>query len=134
MKKYYGLQLIRTFFLAASIVISIVTVASIGTLGAAAMLNEIAFDAIQALTVLISGGLIALLCYAFAQLIDLQLTNYSASAQIFKQMKEANEQNAVIADLLQKQLQIMRLQSNLPQDVDVDAIQKQLEERRKKLS
>ena len=48
MNKYYGLRLTRTFFIAASVVISISTIATIGGLGGLSILRGNQFDGIQA--------------------------------------------------------------------------------------
>lgn len=134
MKPYYGLKLIRTFFLSLAIIICIVAIASIGTLFGVALFNSIPFDPLRAFSILVTGGFIALLCSAFAQLIDLQLENYAATAALAAEMKAVKEQNAEVVKLLAKQMQLLRLQGNLPQDSDLDAIQQQLELRRKKLT
>lgn len=134
MKPYYGLRLIRTFFLTLAIIICIVSVASIGTLFGVALFNEMPFDALQAFFVLVTGGFIALLCSAFAQMIDLQLENYAATAALAADMKTVKEQNADVLKLLDKQIQLLRVNGKLAQEPDLDVIQQQLEQRRKKLT
>jgi cell shape-determining protein MreC len=134
MKPYYGLRLIRTFFLSLAIIICIVALASLGTLFAIALFSGNNFDLLRAFFILVTSGFIALLCSAFAQMIDLQLENYSATQALEAQMKELKQQNLEVINLLNKQLQTLRVQANLPQQADLDVIQQQLEERRKKLT
>jgi hypothetical protein len=134
MKPYYGLRLIRTFFLSLAIIICIAAVASLGTLFVISLFNKNSFDLLQAFFILVTSGFIALLCSAFAQMIDLQLENYTATQALEAQMNEVKQQNLEVINLLNKQLQLLRLQGNLPQQADLDVIQQQLEERRKKLS
>jgi hypothetical protein len=134
MKPYYGLRLIRTFFLSLAIIICIAAVASLGTLFVISLFNKNSFDLLQAFFILVTSGFIALLCSAFAQMIDLQLENYTATQALESQMNEVKQQNLEVINLLNKQLQLLRLQGNLPQQADLDVIQQQLEERRKKLS
>jgi hypothetical protein len=134
MKPYYGLRLIRSFFLSLAIILCIVSVAAVGALFGFALFNSIPFNAWQAFSILIIGGLIALLSSAFAQLIDLQLENYAAIEALEAEMKEIKAQNAEVLKLLEKQIQGMRLRTGVQQEPDLDVIQQQLEERRKKLS
>jgi hypothetical protein len=133
MKPYYGLRLIRTFFLALAIIICIVAVASLGTLFAISLFTESSFDMLQAFFILVTSGFIALLCSAFAQMIDLQLESHSKTESLEAELKEIKAQNLQVIGLLEKQLQAMRLRGNLAQEPDLDVIQQQLEERRKKL-
>ena len=79
------------------------------------------------------GGLVALLCYAFGQLIDLQLKNYEVSWKLMEQIEEANKLNNRTVQLLNKQLRIMQVHFNVSDDIDVKLIEKQIEERRNKL-
>lgn len=134
MNKYYGLRLIRTFFIAASAVISIFTIGTIGGLGGLSILQNQSFDGVQAMMLLVMGGLVALLCYAFGQLIDLQLKNYEVSWKLMEQIQEANKLNNKTVQLLNKQLRIMQVNFNVGEDIDVKHIQSQIEERRNNLS
>jgi hypothetical protein len=133
MKPYYGLRLIRTFFLSLAIIICIAAVGSLGTLFVISLFNDGSFDLLQAFFILVTSGFIALLCSAFAQMIDLQLENFDATKALEQQMNETKQQNLEVLNLLNKQLQTLRVQGHLPQDPDLDVIQQQLEERRKKL-
>lgn len=136
MNKYYGLRLIRSFFVAASVIISISTIATIGGLSGLSLLRGEGFDGLGALFALVIGGLIALLCYAFGQLIDLQLNNYEVSWKLMEQIEEANKLNHRTVQLLNKQLRIMYTQYNVDGDIEVDVkkIEQQIAERRSKLS
>ncbi|MEO1646799.1 MAG: hypothetical protein AAFR67_16540, partial [Chloroflexota bacterium] len=104
MKKYYGLRMVSIFFLATSIIISISTVATIGAMWGMSIFGEADFNNIQALVTLIGGGMLALIFYAFGQLIDLQLTNYEASSKLIEQIEYANKLNNKTVQLLNKQL------------------------------
>ncbi|GAB5493750.1 MAG: hypothetical protein Phog2KO_39650 [Phototrophicaceae bacterium] len=134
MNKYYGLRLIRTFFISASAVISIFIIGTVGALGGLSILNGATFDGIQAILLVIAGGLVALLSYAFGQLIELQLKNYEVSWKLYEQIQEANKLNNKTVQLLNKQLKIMRLQYNLDEEIDIKHIERQLDDRRNKLS
>ena len=133
MKPYYGLRLIRTFFLSLAIIICIAALASIGTLFAISLFSEADFDLLQSFFVLITSGFIALLCSAFAQMIDLQLESHSKLLAQEEAIQEMKAQNADVLKLLDKQLQLMRLRGTVSQEPDLDVIQQQLDERRKKL-
>ena len=133
MNKYYGLRLIRTFFISASAVISLFTIGTIGGLGGLSIIQGHSFNGIQAIMLLVMGGLVALLCYAFGQLIDLQLKNYEVSWKLMEQIEEANKLNNRTVQLLNKQLRIMQVHFNVSDDIDVKLIEKQIEERRNKL-
>jgi hypothetical protein len=133
MKPYYGLRLIRTFFLSLAIIICIVALASIGTFFVISLFTENDFDMLQAFFTLITSGFIALLCSAFAQMIDLQLETHGTMLAQQEEMKEMKAQNAEVLKLLDKQLQLMRLRGTVSQESDLDVIQQQLDERRKKL-
>ncbi len=133
MNKYYGLRLIRTFFISASAVISLFTIGTIGGLGGLSIIQGHSFNGIQAIMLLVMGGLVALLCYAFGQLIDLQLKNYEVSWKLMEQIEEANKLNNRTVQLLNKQLRIMQVHFNVSEDIDVKLIEKQIEERRNKL-
>lgn len=133
MNKYYGLRLVKTFFLAASVVISISVIATVGGLGGLSVIRGETFDGTQALIALISGLLLALLCYAFGQLIDLQLKNYEVSWKLMEQIREANKLNNKTVDLLKKQLRILHVTNNIDEEVDVEVIEKQLKQRRENL-
>lgn len=134
MNKYYGLRLIRTFFISASAVISLFTIGTIGGLGGLSIIQGHSFDGMQAMMVLVMGGLIALLCYAFGQLIDLQLKNYEVSWKLMEQIEEANKLNNKTVQLLNKQLRIMQVHFNVSEDIDVKLIEKQIAERRNNLA
>ena len=134
MNKYYGLRLIRTFFISASAVISIFIIGTVGALGGLSILNGVPFDGIQAILLVIAGGLVALLSYAFGQLIELQLKNYEVSWKLYEQIQEANKLNNKTVQLLNKQLKIMRLQYNLDEEIDIKHIERQLDDRRNKLT
>ena len=134
MNKYYGLRLIRTFFIAASVVVSISTIATIGGLGGLSLAMGESFDPISALIALIIGGLVALLSYAFGQLIDVNLKSYEVSYKLLEQIEESNRLNHKTVNLLNKQLRIMHNQFNLEEDIDMKKIEKQLDERRSNLS
>jgi|GEM_PF-7073700 len=134
MNKYYGLRLTRTFFIAASVVISISTIATIGGISGLAMLRGEVFNGVQAMIALIVGGLIALFCYAFGQLIDVNIKSYEVSYKLLEQIEEANTLNRKTVHLLNKQLRIMHTGFNLDEDVEVKKIEKQLEERRNNLA
>lgn len=133
MNKYYGLHLIRIFFVAASIVISISTIATIGGLSGLALIQGESFDGIQALIALIIGGIISLLCYSFGQLVDVNLKSYEVSYKLMEQIEEANRLNNKTVNLLNKQLRLMHTGFNLDQEIDVRKIEKQIEERRSNL-
>lgn len=133
MNKYYGLRLICTFFISASAVISLFTIGTIGGLGGLSIIQGHSFNGIQAIMLLVMGGLVALLCYAFGQLIDLQLKNYEVSWKLMEQIEEANKLNNRTVQLLNKQLRIMQVHFNVSEDIDVKLIEKQIEERRNKL-
>ncbi len=133
MNKYYGLRLVKTFFLAASVVISISVIATVGGLGGLSFVRGETFDGMQALIALIIGLLLALLCYAFGQLIDLQLKNYEVSWKLMEQIREANKLNNKTVDLLKKQLRILHVTNNIDEEVDVEVIEKQLKKRRENL-
>lgn len=134
MNKYYGLRLIRTFFISASAVISLFTIGTIGGLGGLSLIQGHSFDGVQAMVVLVMGGLVALFCYAFGQLIDLQLKNYEVSWKLMEQIQEANKLNNKTVQLLNKQLRIMQVHFNVSEDIDVKLIEKQIEERRNNLA
>lgn len=133
MNKYYGLHLIRVIFVAASIVISISTIATIGGLSGLALIQGESFDGIQALIALIIGGIISLLCYSFGQLVDVNLKSYEVSYKLLEQIEEANRLNNKTVNLLNKQLRLMHTEFNLDQEIDVRKIEKQIEERRSNL-
>ena len=133
MNKYYGLRLIRTFFISASAVISIFIIGIVGALGGLSILNGASFDGVQAILLVIAGGLVALLSYAFGQLIELQLKNYEVSWKLYEQIQEANKLNNKTVQLLNKQLRLMRVQYNLDEEIDVKHIERQLDDRRNKL-
>ena len=134
MNKYYGLRLIRTFFISASAVISIFIIGTVGALGGLSILNGVPFDGIQAILLVIAGGLVALLSYAFGQLIELQLKNYEVSWKLYEQIQEANKLNNKTVQLLNKQLRIMHSQYNLDEEIDIKHIERQLDDRRNKLT
>lgn len=134
MNKYYGLRLTRTFFIASAMVISISTIATIGGLGGLSIIQGEPFDSVRALIALIVGGLVALFCYAFGQLIDVSLKNYEVSYQLKEQIEEANTLNRKTVHLLNKQLRIMHTGFNIDEEVDIKKIEKQLEERRNNLA
>ena len=134
MNKYYGLRLIRTFFIAASIVISISTIATIGGLSGLSFARGASFDGIQAMIALIAGGLISLLCYAFGQLIDVNLKSYEASHKLLQQIEEANRLNNKTVNLLNKQLRLMHTGFNVEEELDLKKIEKQIEARRNNLA
>lgn len=133
MKKYYGLRMVSIFFLATSIIISMSTVATIGAMWGMSIYGEADFNNIQALITLIAGLMSALIFYAFGQLIDLQLTNYEASSKLIEQIEYANKLNNKTVQLLNKQLRIMHVEYNLEQEINVQEVEKQLQERREKL-
>ncbi|MEL6405807.1 MAG: hypothetical protein AAFR81_15670 [Chloroflexota bacterium] len=133
MKKYYGLRMVSIFFLATSIIISISTVATIGAMWGMSIFGEADFNNIQALVTLIGGGMLALIFYAFGQLIDLQLTNYEASSKLIEQIEYANKLNNKTVQLLNKQLRIMHVEFDLEKEIDVREVEKQIQERREKL-
>ena len=87
MKAYYGLRLIRTFFLALAVIICIAAVASLGTLLVIALFSNTPYDFLQAFFILVTSGFIALLCSAFAQMIDLQLQNYEATSKFIEHLQ-----------------------------------------------
>ncbi|MEM9952972.1 MAG: hypothetical protein AAF846_15310 [Chloroflexota bacterium] len=134
MNKYYGLRLVRTFFIALSLVISLSTVATIGAIGGLSVINNTDFDPIQAFFVLVIGGLLALVSYAFGQLIDLNLKNYEVSWQLKEQLEEANYLNKKTVTLLTKQMQVMQVGFDLEQEIDIKKVEQQLEARRRNLS
>lgn len=133
MNKYYGLHLIRIFFIAVSIVISISTIATIGGLSGLAFMQGESFDGIQALIALVVGGLISLFSYAFGQLIDVNLKSYEVSYKLLEQIEEANRLNNKTVNLLNKQLRLMHTGFNVEEEIDVRKIEQQLEERRSNL-
>ncbi|MGB7339235.1 MAG: hypothetical protein WBC91_10120 [Phototrophicaceae bacterium] len=134
MNKYYGLRLVRTFFIATSLIICIVTIATIGAVGGLSIINGDEFDPIRALLALVIGGVVALLSYAFGQLIDLNLKNYEVSWQLKEQIEEANRLNNKTVTLLNKQLKMMYTGFDLDQEIEMKKIEQQLKERRSNLS
>jgi len=132
--KYYGLRLVRTFFIATSLIICIVTIATIGAVGGLSIINGDEFDPIRALLALVIGGVVALLSYAFGQLIDLNLKNYEVSWQLKEQIEEANRLNNKTVTLLNKQLKMMYTGFDLDQEIEMKKIEQQLKERRSNLS
>lgn len=134
MNKYYGLRLVRTFFIATSLVICIVTISTIGALGGLSIINGEVFDPIRAMLALVIGGVIALLTYAFGQLIDLNLKSYEVSWQLKEQIEEANRLNNKTVTLLNKQLRLMHTGFDLEQEIDMKKIEQQLNDRRSNLS
>lgn len=133
MEKYYGLRLIRILSISASIVISIFTIGAIGALGIPTLTEGLPFDAVQGLTILTFGGIISLFLYAFAQLTDLQIKNYHTSYRVLRQTAKSNELNTKILDLLEVQLEIMRLEFRMGKDNEINLLIKQIEARRKRL-
>lgn len=129
MKPYYGLRLIRTFFLALAIIICIAAVASLGTLFAISLFTESTFDLLQAFFILVTSGFIALLCSAFAQMIDLQLESHAKTEVLEAQLAEIKAQNTELMKLVQN----LRVAGRLSHEPDSDMVQQQLEDRRKKL-
>lgn len=133
MNKYYGLRLAKTFFIAASLVISIAAVATVGALGGMSIVTESEFDLLQGFFALVIAGVTALIFYAFGQLIDLNLKNYEVSWQLKEQLEEANDLNKKTVALLTRQMKMMQSGYDLDKDLELRKIEKQLEERRRSL-
>lgn len=133
MKKYYGLQLIRVFFLGVAFVVCITAVGAIGYIVAQVVLANQVLDIILLLSILIFGGLIALIFYVLSQLIDLQMQNYEASSKLLEQIYKANELNAKTVELLKKQMQMMRGMNNDEGEDIIVNVEHQIKQRRSRL-
>lgn len=133
MKKYYGLQLIRVFFLAIAVIVCIIAIGAIGYIVSQVMFDEQALDVIQLLAILVFGGLIALVFYVLSQLIDLQMQSYEVSWKLLEQIHKANELNSKTVDLLNKQMKMIRNLKSYDGDDIAISVQSQIEERRAKL-
>lgn len=133
MKKYYGLQLIRVFFLGVALVICITAIGAIGYIVAQIVFTEQILDIVLLLSILIFGGLIALVFYVLSQLIDLQMQNYEASSKLLEQIHKANQLNTKTVELLNKQMRMMRGMNDYEgEDIPV-TVEHQIEKRRSQL-
>lgn len=133
MKKYYGLQMIRVFFLAIAVIVCITAIGAIGYIVSQVMFDGQALDVIQLLAILVFGGLIALVFYVLSQLIDLEIQNYEASWKLIEQIYKANELNSKTVELLNKQMKMIRNLKNYEgDDVEVN-VQSQIAQRKAKL-
>ncbi|MEL6525331.1 MAG: hypothetical protein AAFQ07_06430 [Chloroflexota bacterium] len=63
----------------------------------------------------------------------INVTNYEASSKLIEQIEYANKLNNKTVQLLNKQLRIMHVEYNLEQEIDVQEVEKQIQERREKL-
>lgn len=133
MRKYHGLRIIGSLFILSSILISIFTLVSVGVLIADSIKNQTDLDLIQALFVLIAGLIIALFLYAFAQVADIQLKNYTASRRIIYELVKTNQLNNQILELLTIQLDVLQKDHELKKELNIADIQQQIEERRARL-
>ncbi|MGJ3238790.1 MAG: hypothetical protein ACFE0Q_08810 [Anaerolineae bacterium] len=133
MEPYYGLRLARALFLSGAVVISIFAVGGIGGLAVPTFVNGEPYNAVQALYILIIGGLIALFFYTIAQLADVLLRNYQTSYDVLQETKRSNELNTQILTALKGQIRIMRAQYGIDEKADIDAVITQIEARRKRL-
>jgi hypothetical protein len=133
MRKYYGLQLIRVFFLGVALVVCISSIGAIGFIVSQIMFNGQTLDVIQLWAILVFGGLIALVFYVLSQLIDLQMQSYETSWKLLEQIHKANELNAKTVELLNKQMKMIRgLKNYEGEEVEVD-VRAQIEQRRSRL-
>jgi ABC-type bacteriocin/lantibiotic exporter with double-glycine peptidase domain len=133
MKKYYGLQLIRVFFLAVALIVCITSIGAIGYIVAQVVLANQVLDVILLLAILVFGGLLALVFYVLSQLIDLQMQNYEASWKLLQQIAKANELNTKTVELLNKQMRMMSgMKKYEGEDISVE-VQHQIKQRRTRL-
>jgi len=128
MQKYYGLRLLRTFFISLAGLISIVALVS-----AVSMASNGTIDLMQALTIIIVSGIASLFLYAFAQMADLQIKNYQTSWRVLRQIAKANELNSQILEVLEVQLELMKIEFKMGDNNEVNAILKQIRLRRERL-
>lgn len=117
MRKYYGLRMMSVFYKALAMVIAIASIASIGFMAADAYLVNETIDivppdtiswTVQALGVLIIGGLSSLTCYVLGQLIDAQIETYKNTAEILQQIHRIERDDKALAQLLDKQIRWLR--------------------------
>lgn len=117
MRKYYGLKILSVFYKALAMVIAIASIAAVGFMAADVYLANEAIDVmppdtlswtVQALGVLIVGGLGSLTCYVLGQLIDAQVATYHNTAEILQQIHRIERDDKALAQLLDKQIRWLR--------------------------
>jgi len=128
MQKYFGLRLLRTFFIALAGLIAIFSLVATAT-----MISNGTIDMMQALAIVLTSGVVSLLLYAFAQIIDIHIRNYQTSWRVLRQTAKANELNNQILQVLGVQLELMKIEFKMGDDNEVNAIIKQIQLRRERL-
>lgn len=138
MKQYYGLRLMSFFYQALAVVISLISIASIGYILVEHFVlqnGDTTTWTTRAISFLAIGGGLSLTCYVIAQLLDSQITTLKAVYRLhdliphMEQLKASNEQ-------LVKQLEIQKTMLNSLGAVaptEQRAIQKQIQDRRRRI-
>ncbi len=116
-KHYYGLRIMSGFYKSLAVIIAIVSIAGMGFLAADAFLTTRTVDTmtgtalawtVQALVILLAGGLSALTCYVLGQLIDAQIETHDNTLDILERLNEIDLADKKTEQLLQKQIRMIR--------------------------
>lgn len=116
-KHYYGLRIMSGFYRSLAVIIVIISIAGMGFLAADAFLTTRTVDSVtgstldwtvQALMILLVGGLSALTCYVLGQLIDAQIATHDNTLDILDRLNEIDLRDTKTDQLLQKQIRMIR--------------------------